>query len=146
MDDVPPFSAVSSVLILKADRLCAAAFAQAAERAFPGATIQRLGRVREMRAALSVVSVDLLVTGVLLPDDDVIDFLAENQKGSRRSSTVPRALEEIHRKLNLHHKGESHELGAKYGVVRFTPGGVVRPGLALLNSVWRRRVPLTVPA
>jgi len=246
MNDTLPSADVSSVLILKADRLCAAAIAQSARSVFPDVTIQLLRRIQDARASLTVAPVDLLVTGVSLPDGDVIDFLAENQNETRRFmrvmvvtehrephvlrclqlmrvdgvfhpgletcerladalrsaaagrkdwtpglleslqqdnrlnsiprrltpgelrvfavsaagcdpntaadllgvklSTIQGALKEIHRKLDLHHKGELHELGAEYGVVRFTPGGVVRPGFALLSSACRRRVPSTVPA
>jgi len=246
MNNAPPPVDVSSVLILKADRLCAAAIAQVARSVFPNATIQLLLRIQDARAALAAAPVDLLVTGVALPDGDAIDFLAAEQNGLRRfrrvmivtgrlephvlqclrslrvdgvfhpgldaserltdalrsaaagrkhwtsglleslqqdnrlnsiprrltpgelrvfavcaagcdpntaadllgvkASTVQSALKEIHRKLNLHHKGELGELGAEYGIVRFTPSGVVRPGFTLLSSACRRKSLSTVQA
>jgi len=59
-------------------------FAQSARSVFPDVTIQLLRRIQKTRGPPSrLPPVDLLVTGVSLPDGDVIDFLAENSKMKR---------------------------------------------------------------
>jgi len=49
-------------------------------------------------------------------------------------ATVASIRRNIHRKLGVRHRGELVRIAALNGFVRFTPMGVVRPGLALLES------------
>jgi DNA-binding NarL/FixJ family response regulator len=56
-------------------------------------------------------------------------------------STVSTVRRELHRKLGVQHRGELVRVAAQHGFVRFTPGGVVRPGFALLSAAYRSRKP-----
>jgi len=78
---------VQSVLILKADRFYLRAMRAVVETIYPHAQI-RAWRVAEGGAALRAASVDVLLTGVCLPDGDVIDRLAEWAQAPRRAHRV----------------------------------------------------------
>ncbi len=64
------------VLILEADQFCADMLRQIAARAFPQASLSLVNRVSLAAAMIAIASVDLLLTGLYLPDGDIIDFLA----------------------------------------------------------------------
>lgn len=71
-----PRSEVGTVLILEADQLCAEALQQAAEGVFPGARFRVVNRVSVGMALIAAGSVDLLLSGVYLPDGDTLELLA----------------------------------------------------------------------
>jgi DNA-binding NarL/FixJ family response regulator len=48
--------------------------------------------------------------------------------------TVATVRRDLHRKLGVQHRGELMRLAAQNGFVRFTAGGVMRPGLMALSS------------
>ncbi len=56
-------------------------------------------------------------------------------------STVSTVRRELHRKLGVQHRGELVRAAAQHGFVRFTPGGVIRPGFALLCAGYHARKP-----
>ena len=66
------------ILILKADRLWLAALRHAATVAFPAASVAFTHCVAGARTALARRRYDLLISGLLLPDGDVLDLLAGN--------------------------------------------------------------------
>ena len=76
------------ILILKADRLCGDALRHSAHLVFPRATVVTASRLAEARAALSAEVFDLLITGVVLLDGDVLELLAACTDGLRRVRRV----------------------------------------------------------
>ena len=54
-------------------------------------------------------------------------------------ATVSTVRRELHRKLNVQHRGELIRLAAQHGFVRFTAGGVVRPGFGIMCSAYLAR-------
>lgn len=56
-------------------------------------------------------------------------------------ATVSTVRRELHRKLGVQHRGGLVRFAAQHGFVRFTPGGVVRPGFALMSAAYRARHP-----
>jgi DNA-binding NarL/FixJ family response regulator len=54
-------------------------------------------------------------------------------------ATVSSVRRDIHRKLGVQHRGELVRVAAQYGFVRFTPGGVVRPGYSLLSAAYQAK-------
>jgi two-component system nitrate/nitrite response regulator NarL len=81
---VTPVSEISSVLILKADRLCADQLRQAALQVFPAASVKLVGCMRDGLSALAEAPFDLLLTGINLPDGDVLDLLAPSSTRQRQ--------------------------------------------------------------
>lgn len=65
----------SRVLILKADQLCAATLQAAAERALPGARVERVAHLAAAGMVLAAGGIELLLTGVAAMDGDTLDFL-----------------------------------------------------------------------
>ena len=65
------------ILIVKSDVLYAGVLQGATQRVFPTATFRREVTLKNARAALLEEPVDLLLTGVSLPDGDTLDLLAE---------------------------------------------------------------------
>jgi len=78
-----PVSEIGSILILKGDRLCADLLRQAALQVFPAACVKLVSRVNDGLAALTEASFDLLLTGINLPDGDVLDLLASSKQQHR---------------------------------------------------------------
>lgn len=76
--------------------------------------------------------------------DGCDDRVAANALGVSRH-TVSTVRRELHRKLGVQHRGELVRVAVQHGFVRFTPGGVLRPGLALLAAAYHdaraKRVP-----
>ncbi len=56
-------------------------------------------------------------------------------------STISTVRRQLHRKLGVQHRGELVRVAAQNGFVRFTPGGVVRPGFAMLAAAYHSRKP-----
>ena len=56
-------------------------------------------------------------------------------------ATISTVRRELHRKLGVQHRGALVRVAAQNGFVRFTPGGVVRPGFELLIAAHRARRP-----
>ncbi len=54
-------------------------------------------------------------------------------------ATVSTVRRELHRKLGVQHRGELVRVAAQHGFVRFTAGGVVRPGFGLMCSHYEAR-------
>lgn len=54
-------------------------------------------------------------------------------------ATVSTVRRELHRKLGVQHRGELVRVAAQHGFVRFTSGGVVRPGFGLMCSHYEAR-------
>jgi DNA-binding NarL/FixJ family response regulator len=54
-------------------------------------------------------------------------------------STVSTVRRDLHRKLNVQHRGELVRAAAQHGFVHFTPTGVVRPGFATLAEAFHAR-------
>jgi DNA-binding NarL/FixJ family response regulator len=54
-------------------------------------------------------------------------------------ATVGTVRRELHRKLGVQHRGELVRFAAQHGFVRFTAGGIVRPGYALLSAAYHAR-------
>ncbi|MEO7411821.1 MAG: LuxR C-terminal-related transcriptional regulator [Opitutaceae bacterium] len=230
-----PFSLSSrspKILIVKSDILYAGVLQAATQRVFPTATFRREVTLKNTLAAVAEEPVDLLITGVSLPDGDTLDLLAEplpgrgfgsalvvtgrrehrifavlrglaiqgvfdpndegldqfekalevirsggrywstsvlerlhvhsepsyamerllspteqlvlavigdgsddHEAGDRlnlRPSTIHSVRRDLHRKLGVRHRGELVRLAAQQGYVRFTAGGVQRPGFARL--------------
>ncbi len=61
-------------------------------------------------------------------------------------ATVGTVRRELHRKLRVQHRGELVRVAAQQGFVRFIPGGVVRPGFAMLVAAYHPRKPRLAPA
>jgi DNA-binding NarL/FixJ family response regulator len=75
--ELTPHTTVSSVLIVKADRLYAEALRQLTLQIFPGAKIRLAASLCTASTALAMESVDLLVTGVGTSlGGDALDFIA----------------------------------------------------------------------
>lgn len=70
---------ICSVLILKGDRLYAELLAGRVRGLFPAATCQVAVRVSDALQAMLADPVDLLVSGIGLPDSDVTEVLAMNR-------------------------------------------------------------------
>jgi DNA-binding NarL/FixJ family response regulator len=230
-----------SIVILKADRLCAEALRQLTQRALPGADVAVVASIAAATERLGQVPCDLLVTGTgTRLSGDVLDFLAEHVVQGRRArlalvvtshleqrivtalrglaiqgvfdsgrddpenytralhelaegrrywspnvldafartlasggsllrilttaeqmvlavvgdgsddetaagtlglsaATVATVRRELHRKLGVQHRGELIRVAAQHGFVRFTPEGVLRPGLRLLSDAYNAR-------
>jgi DNA-binding NarL/FixJ family response regulator len=77
------------VLIVKADRLCAEILRRSVTSAFPEASVALAHRLAGANAALSAESFDLLISGIAMPDGDMLDLLAAVLGDARR---VDRAL------------------------------------------------------
>jgi DNA-binding NarL/FixJ family response regulator len=54
-------------------------------------------------------------------------------------ATVSTVRRELHRKLGVQHRGELVRVAAQHGFVRFTSGGVVRPGFAMMREAYQAR-------
>ncbi|HVS50796.1 MAG TPA: hypothetical protein VHD62_00475 [Opitutaceae bacterium] len=54
------------------------------------------------------------------------------------SETIGSVRRDLHRKLGVQHRGELIRVAAQNGFVRFTPGGIVRPGFAVLSEKYYR--------
>lgn len=54
-------------------------------------------------------------------------------------ATISTVRRHLHRKLGVQHRGELVRIAAQNGFVRFTPGGVVRPGFGILAATYRAR-------
>jgi DNA-binding NarL/FixJ family response regulator len=54
-------------------------------------------------------------------------------------STVSTVRRQLHRKLGVQHRGELVRVAAQHGFVRFTPGGVLRPGFTMLTAAYQSR-------
>jgi DNA-binding CsgD family transcriptional regulator len=67
-------------------------------------------------------------------DDDI----AATRLGLR-PSTIGSIRRELHRKLNVQHRGELMRAAIQHGFVRITPEGVVRPGFGTLSHACRPR-------
>jgi two-component system response regulator NreC len=65
------------VLILKTDKLSASVLAETVEKVIPGARIQRESTLQGALGQMEYEAVDLLVTGVSLPDGDALDLLGD---------------------------------------------------------------------
>ena len=83
-----PVSGIRHILILKADRFRCDALRHSAQIVFPGSVVAIANRMVEARAALSADVFDLLVTGVVLLDGDVLDLVAACTEGLRRARRV----------------------------------------------------------
>ena len=70
---------------------------------------------------------------------DGSDDTAAAQELGVSPSTVSSVRRDIHRKLGVQHRGELVRVAAQYGFVRFTPGGVVRPGYSLLSAAYQAK-------
>lgn len=95
--------------------------------------------------------------GKLAPDEDsilrmltpteqlvlaVIGDGSDDQAAANQLKVQPSAIHsvrrDLHRKLGIQHKGDLIRMAARFGYVRFTPQGVVCPGLAMLLIACRR--------
>lgn len=72
---------------------------------------------------------------------DGSDDLVASRELGLSPSTISTVRRELHRKLNVQHRGELVRIAAQHGFVRFTPAGVVRPGFALLAASYHPRKP-----
>jgi DNA-binding NarL/FixJ family response regulator len=54
-------------------------------------------------------------------------------------ATVSTVRRELHRKLGVQHRGELVRIAAQHGFVRFTAGGVVRPGFGIMCAAYQAR-------
>jgi DNA-binding NarL/FixJ family response regulator len=54
-------------------------------------------------------------------------------------ATVSTVRRELHRKLGVQHRGELVRVAAQHGFVRFTPGGVIRPGFGIMCAAYQAR-------
>src|ERR1017187_9855226 len=69
---------VRSVLILKADRLCANAIHRISGRVFPSAEIGEARLLSEALQRISEKPLDLLLAGTTLIDGDIAEFLSQH--------------------------------------------------------------------
>lgn len=76
------------ILILKADLVCGEALRATAERVFPTAAVLLVSRIERAQAILEAMPVDLLVTGLDLPDGDALDFIFVAVTTLRRAAHV----------------------------------------------------------
>jgi DNA-binding NarL/FixJ family response regulator len=99
----PPAADDFRILIVKADRFCAAALRQATQSAFPRARITGVASIADARKELRTSDWDFLVTGVALPDGDVLDLLASPEKRAcpRTGVLVVTATPHLHMIENL---------------------------------------------
>jgi DNA-binding NarL/FixJ family response regulator len=80
---------IPSILILKADRICAEALAQLTGKLFPQATIRVETSIPGARAALEAEPVELLITGLGMSlGGDPLEFLSAFAGGSGRARQV----------------------------------------------------------
>src|SRR5947209_5547375 len=79
---------LSRILIVKADRFYAEAMHQSTSRIFPGAHIRVVNQLAEANAALSTESFDMMISGIGLPDGDMLDLLAACTGVGRRVEYV----------------------------------------------------------
>lgn len=70
---------------------------------------------------------------------DGCDNVVAAEKLNLSPATVSTVRRELHRKLGVQHRGELVRVAAQHGFVRFTPGGVVRPGFGLMCSYYEAR-------
>lgn len=85
---LPHCPAIRNVLILKADRVYAEALRRAVKRVVPAAAIRTVHTIQDAAAALAEAPVDLLLTGVGMPDGGILDFLSVYLVEPRRVSRV----------------------------------------------------------
>lgn len=78
--------ALQRILILKADLVCGEALRATAERVFPMAAVLFVSRIERAQAILDTMTVDLLVTGLDLPDGDALDFIFVTVTTLRRAA------------------------------------------------------------
>lgn len=77
---------------------------------------------------------ELVVLAVI---GDGCDSEAAAQRLGRSAASIETQRRNIHRKLGLRHKGELVQYAAQHGFVRFTRGGVVRPGFEPLRAAYQ---------
>ena len=70
---------------------------------------------------------------------DGCDNVVAAQKLNLSPATVSTVRRELHRKLGVQHRGELVRVAAQHGFVRFTAGGVVRPGFGLMCATYQSR-------
>lgn len=70
---------------------------------------------------------------------DGCDNVVAAQKLNLSPATVSTVRRELHRKLGVQHRGELVRVAAQHGFVRFTAGGVVRPGFGLMCASYQAR-------
>jgi DNA-binding NarL/FixJ family response regulator len=70
---------------------------------------------------------------------DGCDNTVAAQKLKLSPATVSTVRRELHRKLGVQHRGELIRLAAQHGFVRFTSGGVVRPGFGIMCAAYQAR-------
>jgi DNA-binding NarL/FixJ family response regulator len=70
---------------------------------------------------------------------DGCDNVVAAQKLNLSPATVSTVRRELHRKLGVQHRGELVRVAAQHGFVRFTAGGVVRPGFGLMCASYQSR-------
>jgi len=70
---------------------------------------------------------------------DGCDNVVAAQKLNLSPATVSTVRRELHRKLGVQHRGELVRVAAQHGFVRFTAGGIVRPGFGLMCATYQSR-------
>src|SRR3954464_3074440 len=90
-------SRAPKILILKSDLLCAGVLEAATRKVFESATFRREATLKNARAALASEPVDLLLTGIGLPDGDTLDLLAEPPERRRFENAMVITARQEHR-------------------------------------------------
>lgn len=113
------------------------------DRAVKRARAAAIGRQSPCRVLTAAEQLMLAVLG------DGCDDEAGARLLGLSASTVATVRRELHRKLGVSHRGELIRVALLHGFIRFTPRGVIRPGLSLLRAACdakRRRNPLPAKA
>lgn len=76
---------------------------------------------------------------VLAAIGDGADDLRASGSLDLSPATVSTVRRNLHRKLNVQHRGELVRIAAQFGFVRFTPTGVIRPGFGSLLASYQTR-------
>ncbi len=112
--------------------------AAAGRRYWSPGIVQRLQQLAAKPTALFRLLTDfeqlaLSVIGAGCDDAEAADLLQLSP------STISSVRRDLHRKLGVQHRGELVRIAAQSGFVRFTPGGVERPGFNLLAAAYHPR-------
>lgn len=144
-----PRSDTPRILVLKGDKLCASVLTETVGRIFPNAFVFRETTLQGALGLLAADPVDLLLTGISLPDGDTLDLLAElpERRQFRRALVVTGRWEHrllaILRLLPIHGVFDSNSEGEEQieTALRLVSKGERYWSASVLERLCREQVP-----
>lgn len=93
-----PFFTPAQILVMLESRTHAAAFRQGLAAVWPSAVIRTVTRLQAGKAALATEPADLIVTDIVIPDGDVLDFIYQATVENRAKARflIVTARKELH--------------------------------------------------